>query len=165
MADLLARLTAPIPRPVVFVGGPLLYLLLLAFFVFLRFPYDRLADRVEAAVQAASGMEVVIGELGPHLGLLGPGFEARDVSLMPAQGGRIPLEHLRLRPAWSLSWLRGVPAVHVDALGEMGRIAGAFALGDGGPSGFDGSLEGVDSASPLEVRIMQEGERIDARET
>ena len=48
-------------------------ILLTGAFMYLRFPYDRLADAVAVRVERASGWRLQITGLGPHPMLLGPG--------------------------------------------------------------------------------------------
>jgi type II secretion system protein N len=121
------------------VAGALLTLL----FLLWGFPYERLAARLTARLGAATGAQIAFADLGPYLSFAGPGFEAREVEIVTPQGTRFELERLRLRPAWSLAWLRLAPALHVDARGP-GRLVGVVTLGDA-PS-FAGELEQVDLA-------------------
>jgi hypothetical protein len=46
-----------------------------------------------------------------------------------------------LRPAWSLAWLRGVPAVYAEIETDVGGAAGTLVLGASG--GWSGDLEQV----------------------
>jgi type II secretion system protein N len=121
------------------VAGALLTLL----FLLWGFPYERLAARLTARLGAATGAQIAFADLGPYLSFAGPGFEAREVEIVTPQGTRFELERLRLRPAWSLAWLRLAPALHVDALGP-GRLSGVVTLGDA--PAFAGELQQVDLA-------------------
>jgi type II secretion system protein N len=59
------------------------------------------------------------------------------------------MERARLRPAWSLSWLRGEPALYLNAEGPAGRVAGT--VWPGAEPAFAGRLRDVDlSMLPLE---------------
>lgn len=131
----------PLPRPLLWVGVPLAGMLLVALFVFLGFPYDLLREALAAQVSAASGARIAIAELAPRVSPLGPALEARGVSAELPDGTRLRLDRARLRPAWSLSWLRGAPALAVDLAAPEGRLHGT--LYAGGEPGFDGALEGV----------------------
>jgi hypothetical protein len=94
-------------------AGALLFLL----FLHLGFPYDRLAGRLADRLGRAAGSEVRITQLTPRLSLRGPGLEAAGVTVTPRTGLRIAIERAFFRPAWSVSWLRGDPALHVDLAG------------------------------------------------
>jgi type II secretion system protein N len=145
MAAIAAR---PIPRPLLFVGVPVAGILLTVFFVFLGFPYDRLRESVGAELGRLAGAPVSIGELAPHLGLGGPGFEARQVATA-IDGKPLRFDRVRLRPAWSPAWLSGTPALHVDADGPPGRVRGALVLGE--ERAWSGTLSGLDlELLPLE---------------
>jgi len=119
------------------IGG----LLAFTFFVFLGFPYDLLALRLGSQIETATNARVRIGDVSPHLGLAGPGLAARQVLVSPQHGGTIAVERLVIRPAWSLSWFRGGPALHLDVSSDIGEAAGTLTLGDGG--GWQGELEAV----------------------
>lgn len=138
------RLSRPLPRPVAFVGGPLVFLLLVAFFVYLGFPYDRVAELVTDTVRRSGGVELEVRELGPHLSWGGPGFQARDVVARAPGGPPVRLDVLRVRPAWSTSWLRAEPALHLSWESPLGGGAGAVVPGE---RAFDGRLRDVDLGS------------------
>lgn len=139
-----------VPRWLRVASYPVAALLLTAFFVFLGFPYNLLAMRLGDAVGSSLDVRLRIGELSPHLGLLGPGLAAREV-VAGREGARaFEIEELVLRPAWSLAWFRGTPAVHLDLTSEVGSAFGTVTLGDNG--GWQGRLEAVRlSYLPLEM--------------
>lgn len=144
MVGALARRGAePLPRGLVWGGAPVAAVVLFVFFVIVGFPYDRLATWISWQVRQATGTQLVIGELEPGLGLL-PGLEAHDVRVVTADGQRLDLARVWLRPALSWSWLHGVPAVAGEAEGDVGRADGVAWLGSHG--GFEGELRGVDVA-------------------
>jgi type II secretion system protein N len=144
----------PLPRGLVWVGTPVAALLLFAFFVYLGFPYDRLAGWISWQVGQATGTHLIIGELRPRLGLL-PGFEAHDVRVMMPDGLQVDLTRAWLRPAWSWSWLRGVPALAGELEGDLGRAEGVAWLGERG--GFEGELRQLDvSRLPLQA-VLEDG--------
>jgi type II secretion system protein N len=142
MAGWIARAGEPLPRSLVIVGAPVAFLALTLFFLFLGFPYQRVADRIAAQVEDATGVRLQIAELGPHLGLLGPGLAATGVTALPPQRSPIRVDRLVVRPAWSLGWLRGSPAIHVDAESQGGRISGALHVGS--TRGFEGEVRDFD---------------------
>jgi type II secretion system protein N len=130
------------PRWLVPLGMPVAAVLLVTFFVFLRFPFDRFRQELGIEAGRALGAQVEIGRLDPSLGIAGPGFVARDVRIRWPQGEQAEIARAALRPAWSLSWLRGTPAVHVNADSDVGAMKGAFTLGE--TPAFDGRLSAVD---------------------
>ena len=112
-----------------FVAIPLACGLCFLLFLHLGFPYDRLAGRVEEQLGRATQSQIRITELAPRLSLRGPGLAAVGVTATPRTGTRIELERAFLRPAWSTSWLRGDPALHVDLTGvELAGLPLAAAL-------------------------------------
>ncbi len=148
MAGLLTRATEPLPRGVVAIGMPIAGVVLTLFFVYLGFPYERLAMQLATQLEAATDVRVDFADIGPHVGLLGPGLEAHGVVATPLARAPVRFDRVRLRPAWSISWFRGEPSVYVDAEGASGSISGAVTVG--GQPGFDGVLRGVDlGALPL----------------
>lgn len=120
---------------------PVAAVLLTAFFVFLGFPYDLLALRISDELERNLDVRVRIGELSPHLGLFGPGIEASEVLASREGQPSFVVQELVLRPAWSLAWLRGNPAVHLDVVSDLGSGSGTVVLGDRG--GFEGTLDAV----------------------
>lgn len=115
--------------------------LLTATFMLLRFPYERLADRLAAAVEARSGARVQLGSVSLGLVRWGPGLRADGARIQLPSGSRVDLESLGVRPALSLSWLAGRPALATELVGPQGRARGVVTLGTGG--GFRGRLEDV----------------------
>jgi len=107
-------------------------LALILFFIFLGFPYTQLADTLATHLGRQSGVELSVASLGPNLALQGPVLEATGVSLRLTSGDEIELDRARLRPAWSLSWFRGAPAVHAVLEGPLGEATGVFTLGSVG---------------------------------
>lgn len=125
-------------------GIPLAALLLVGFFVLLGFPWDRVRDLVALRLGQATGSRVVMRQLGPTLFLLGPGVVARDVVASWPDGRRLELERARVRPAFSLAWLRGRPALGLDLAAPVGRTRGTLVTGP--QPRFDGSVRGLDLA-------------------
>jgi type II secretion system protein N len=115
-------------------------------FVYLGFPYDRLGPILEAQAEAATGARITVGAVSASPQLLGPGIAFEDLRADLGSGPPIALSRLRLRPAWSLSWLRGRPALAVDAESGTGHVQGVVTLGSA-PS-FEGE------ASELDLRTL-----------
>lgn len=145
MSDAAPSVDAVRSRARLYAGLPAAALVLVSFFIFLGFPYDRLASRLEGEISRALGVHVTIGELVPRVMLFGPGLEARGVRAELRSGQVVDVPRAVLRPAWSLSWLSGDPAVFTDVESSMGKARGTLTLGDG--RGFSGDLVEVDLAS------------------
>jgi hypothetical protein len=112
-----------------FVAIPLAGAGLFLLFLHLGFPYDRLAGRLTERLGRATESQIRIAELAPRLSLLGPGLQASGVTAITRGGARIDLERAFLRPAWSVSWLRGSPALHLDLTGvDLATLPLAAAL-------------------------------------
>lgn len=135
---------APLPRPLFLVGVPLAGVFLVSLFIYLGFPYDKLGDRIKAETRRSGAMRVDFREVGPSLHLAGPGIEATGVRATLRDGETFRLERAMLRPAWSLAWFRGAPAVYAEIESEVGNVAGTVILGENG--GYCGDLEQVDIA-------------------
>jgi len=118
------------------------YLALTMLFVVARFPVDSLTPRVAALASAATGAQVEIGRLDAGLRSLLPALQASDVSVTTPGGTRLRLDRARVRPAWSLSWLRGRPALAISLRAGESRVDGTVRLGPA--PGFTGDLEKVD---------------------
>ena len=122
------------------VGGiALLGIVLTLFFVYLGFPYERLAENVAAQVASRSEMTMRFGGAGPQLTWLGPGFELEEVVLVPNRGQAIPLGDVVIRPAWSISWFRGVPAAHIGVSSEP--MEASLAIWLDSPMHIEGSIK------------------------
>jgi type II secretion system protein N len=112
-------------------------------FALLLFPWSRFEGAVTRELAAATGARVEIGALETGLGWGGPALVTRELSLRWPDGTRFDLDRAALRPAWSLSWLRGDAALHVDLLSaEMGHVVGTV-WPAGGPA-FDGTARELD---------------------
>lgn len=134
------------------IGLPIGAVLLTLFFVAVGFPYDRVRDLVAARAGQALQARVRMASLGPSFSLLGPGVHVTGLDATLANGQRVTLDEATVRPAWSTSWLRGRPSLHVDVSGALGRAAGTLTLG--AEPGFDGDLYDVDLAKlPLESAL------------
>jgi type II secretion system protein N len=131
-----------LPRTLLAIGVPVAGILLVSFFIYLGFPYDKLADRIKFETRRSGAARLDFQDVGPSLHLAGPGIEATGVRATLSNGETFRLERAMLRPAWSLAWFRGSPAVYTEIESEAGNAAGTVILGDGG--GYRGSLEKVD---------------------
>jgi type II secretion system protein N len=120
------------------------------FFMVLGFPYDRLAQRIAGQIERQTGTRVALGPVSLGLVHWAPGLEAESVRIVRPDGSRIDLDHLGVRPAFSLAWLRGTPAWATDVESAQGAASGVLTLGDA--PGFDGGLYDVD----LEVLPQEE---------
>jgi len=131
-------------RPLKTTGIALAGAALVAGFIVVGFPYDRLGDCIEAAVRRETGVALAIGTLEPSLGLAGPGLRASGLRLRWPDGEVLALDAARLRPAWSLSWLQGAPAIRVQLGGPIGEADGIVTLNESGA--WNGELRRVDLA-------------------
>jgi type II secretion system protein N len=127
-----------LPRPLFVLGIPAAGVLLVAFFVYLGFPYNKLGDRIATEIQRRSGARIDFAEIGASLQLAAPGIEATGVRATLNDGRSYRIERAMLRPAWSLSWFRGTPAVHAEIESELGDAYGTLLLGEAG--GWSGEL-------------------------
>lgn len=155
-----AARAAAAPRPVRAVWIALAAVLLTGFFAYLRFPYDRLADTLCARLERM-GVHAEIARLAPSLQLGGPGWQAEGVQLTRADGTRFQLDRVRVRPAWSLSWLMLRPAVHLDLEAPMGTLDGAYTLW--GPPRFRGQLRELNLAELAALGIQVAGAGLEGR--
>lgn len=161
--------TAPLPgtawlprsgiRRTLLIAGA--YLALTALFVALRFPIDRLTPRIEALASAHSGARVSIAELEFHLVALLPELSAIDVDLLWPAGTRVRIDRVRVRPAWSLSWVRGQPSLALMLRSGTGRIEGTARLGDS--PGFRGAVTDLDLARLPSALFGNAGFAVDGR--
>jgi len=138
LASLRETLEAPIPRPLLWLGTPALGVVLILVFTFLGFPYSDLIPAVSREIERATGGEIRIAQIEPQITLGGPGFAFRDLRLLEVGDGPVELEWLKIRPAWSTSWLRGVPAFAIDLTGPVVAITGIVTRGDS--YGFKGEI-------------------------
>jgi type II secretion system protein N len=136
--------------------------LLTLFFFAVRFPYDRFREPLVALVGAASGAEVQVGALSGGLGIGGITLVAAPATLLWPTGARLELTRVALRPAWSLSWLRGQPALHLDLRAPAGRLAGTVWPGE--PAAFAGGVhELVLEQLPSELLAAAQGFAVTGR--
>jgi type II secretion system protein N len=139
-------------------GFPLAGVLLVTCFIYLGFPYDHLAEYIAAEMGRETGVRLAIREIEPRLQLAGPGLEATGVSARWNDGGELQLDRALLRPAWSLSWLRGSPAIHLEIAGPAGEAEGTLTLD--GAGAWEGELRGADLAA-LPISALWPGAAIE----
>lgn len=150
MASLRNLLEGPTPRPLLYVGIPIAGVLLTTLFVFLGFPYDLFAPRLARQLSSATGSEIVIESIEPRITIAGPGMAARNVFVLRPNGASLSFDPLFVRPAWSTSWLRGDPSIHIDLRSEQGSVQGTILLAR--EVSADLRIEGVDLARlPVEL--------------
>jgi len=133
---------------------------LTSFFLIVGFPYDRLAPRATAAIESATGARVAIGRLGLGVAWFAPQLRAADVDVTWPGGVHVSFEGVRVHPAWSLSWLRGKPALVVALRSPLGELDGTV-VGGAAPS-FDGELRNV-SLALLPLQDLAAGTQLDGR--
>lgn len=131
-------------RPLRWTGVALAALALTLCFMVLRFPYDRLAERVAFNLEQEHGVRVAFGEVGLTLVGFGPGIAAESVRVVLADDRRFDFERIAARPALALAWLKGDPALFVDADSVQGSARGVLTLGDS--RHYDGTLQDFDLA-------------------
>ena len=130
-----------LPRPLLVFGLPVAGVLLVAFFIYLGFPYHKLGDRIATEIQRSSGVRIDFEDIGASLQLVAPGIEATGVRATLSDGRSYRIERAMLRPAWSFAWFRGTPAVYAEVESELGGAAGTLLLGEAG--GWSGELTQV----------------------
>lgn len=131
-----------LPRPLRIAVLSVTFVVLTFGFVFCSFPYERLRDPLADRLSAVTRADVRIGELSEHVGLLGPGLRASSIVASWPDRPRQAIDSAVVRPSWSLSWLTGTPAWHLEFEGDLGSGNGTLRLGDA-PS-WQGELRGLD---------------------
>jgi type II secretion system protein N len=149
-----------LPRALFVVGIPAVGVLLVAFFVYLGFPYDKLGDRIATEIQRSSGARIDFADIGASLQLAAPGIEATGVRATLNDGRSYRIERAMLRPAWSLAWFRGTPAVHAEIDSELGDAYGTLLLGKAG--GWSGELTQV-AVGKIPIPPLQAVGNLDGR--
>ncbi len=137
-----------------------LAVLLILFFVALRFPWDSLTRRVAWEISHASGSRISIDELLPAWTARGPVLRARNVSIEHPALDRVRLSELEIAPRWSRSWLDGDPTLRVWARSELGLVDGLLSLGSA--PAFAGRIHEVELAR-VPLRLEASGIRISGR--
>ena len=122
--------------------------------MYARFPYDRLIPGAEAAVEQATGMSLRIGQINPWPSLLGPGLSIGPLRVDLPLGARVTLEEMRVRPAWSLSWLSGDATLALEFQDEFFDGQALLVLGE--ETALAGQLVELDLAS-LHPKLLAKG--------
>ena len=133
---------------------------LTTFFLISGFPYDRLAPRAEAALSTLTGARVAIGGLDLGLSRLAPQLRASKLELTWPGAKPYTFDSLRVRPAFSTSWLRGRPALVVAVASALGEADGTVVIG-AEPS-FDGELRNV-SLALVPIQDVAVGTQLNGR--
>lgn len=138
-----------LPRRLVRIGLPLASLALVLIFLLILFPYGRFRDIAVARLAQATGASVSLDDLDGGISVGGPSLSATNLLLRWPDRRELLLERARVRPAWSFSWLRGEPALHLEVEGPAGRAVGTvWQIPD---LAFAGRLRGVElSLLPLD---------------
>lgn len=150
MERFLEWLTAPLSRTFKFVAMPVMALVLVVIFVFLGFPYEVLADRIVRSAELQTGATIRYASIAPRITVGGPGFRFREVDVITPSGKRYSADPVSVRPAWSLGWLTGRPAVRADLKSEHGQLAGVATVGRS--LGWSGDIRDLD-LSLLPIRV------------
>jgi len=81
------------------------------------------------------------------------GLAAYDLESGPQGSPDFRVERLTMRPAWSLQWFSGTPAVYLDLKSEIGNGKGTLTIGYTG--GWEGEIRGLQLGElPLDA-VMQ----------
>ncbi len=134
-------------------------LVLTTFFFVLSFPWDRLGESTAARIGALIGADVAVGHLGTTWLPL-PGFRASGVRVRWSDGRNLELDQASVRPAFSLAWLRGRPALYVGLAAPLGSARGT--LVPAGPPAFAGHL-GVPALARLPLQRFAPDLALDGR--
>lgn len=138
-----------VPRRLVRIGLPLAIMALVVIFLLILFPYGRFRDVAVLRLAEATGASVSMDDLDGGISIGGPSLLATNLLLRWPDGRELLLEQARARPAWSFSWLRGEPALHLELTGPAGSGAGTVRQSPG--LAFEGRVRGVElSLLPLD---------------
>ena len=124
---------------------------LTALLMVLRFPYDRVAASLAQQLELQTGSRVTFGPVGISLVRWGPGLAATGVEIVSADGTRLSLDRVGVRPALSLAWLTGNPVLAAELESTGGGASGVVKFGD--TPGFAGRLRDVDLEHLPQQRI------------
>jgi type II secretion system protein N len=133
-----------VSRRLLSIGIPLACLVLVLVFLLVLFPYGRFRDVAVSRLAEATGASVSLDDLGGGLSIGGPALVATNLRFRWPDGAELLLERARVRPAWSFSWLRGEPALHLKMNGPAGSAAGTVQQNPG--LAFKGRVRGVELA-------------------
>jgi len=117
---------AELPRPLIVVGVPCVGVLLILFFLIRGFPYDALGERIASGIEQSHGIQIAFAEIGPTLQIAGPALEATQLRVKRPGRPPEPIDRALIRPAWSMSWFAGEPALHVELESPAGFAKGTL---------------------------------------
>ena len=141
-------------------GIVLAALLATALLMYLRFPYETLAERIESGVEQSTSWELRLVDLSPRPTLFGPGLSAGPVYIDTPKRSQ-EFELVVIRPALSLSWLTLSPAFHLSVRGEGIDLEGTLTLST--PPRFEGRLTDTDPQALIgEDSSLELSGRLDA---
>ena len=126
--------------------------------MYVRFPYERFIPGAEIAFEKATGVGLRIGQIDPWPSLMGPGLSLGPLYVDLPVGARLTLEEMRVRPAWSVSWLRGDVTLALEFHDEF--FGGQILLGLGETTALSGQLVDLDLAS-VHPKLLAKGLAID----
>ncbi len=139
----------------------LLGLFLTLSFVFILLPWERLRAPLAAQLEAATGFTVRIDRIEPTLLLPAPALGFYETQLTLPDGSLFEIEELQLRPAFSLRWLRGDPALRFRLRSEQGDGDGT--LFGGATPGARGHVSNLDLALLAQLGLASAKPSIDGR--
>lgn len=149
----MASASSPLPqsRPLRITVIAVAAFLLTSFFIYLGFPYDRVADLAAQQIQSATGYRLAYGPVDASPGLLGPGIAVESLRATAPGGESWDFSRVRVRAAWSPAWFTLKPALYIDAESELGHVRGVAVVS--GEPAFDGEALGVDLSTLLAGRL------------
>jgi len=115
-----------LPRPLIAIGVPCAGALLIALFLIRGFPYDKLGVLIANRIEQSHGIHLAVGDVGPALQLAGPALEGTQLRVTFPDRSPQQIDRALVRPAWSLSWLTGEPAFHVELESPSGKADGTL---------------------------------------
>jgi type II secretion system protein N len=115
-----------LPRPLIAIGVPCAGVLLIAFFLVRGFPYDKLGELIAKRIEQSHGIHLTVGDVGPALQLAGLALEATRLRVTFPNQSPQQIDRALVRPAWSLSWLTGEPAFHMELESPSGSADGTL---------------------------------------
>ncbi len=147
----------PLSRPWRIAAIAAAALLLTSAFMYLGFPYDRLAGIAAEQIEGSTGYRIVHGPVAASPGLLGPGITVLDLRAIAPNGDSWEFSRIRVRPAWSLAWFTAIPAIFVHAEADFGQLRGVTTVSSA--PAFDGEVTGVDLTRLL-VEVLPRGAQL-----
>ncbi|MAI77906.1 MAG: type II secretion system protein GspN [Deltaproteobacteria bacterium] len=119
----------PLPKSLIWIGMPIIAIVLIILLFFIRFPYDEFRVPLQNQLSQISNAEVRIGTIEPAFTWAGPALAAVDVNFIQPNQPRMTLERIQLRPAWSSGWFNLAPTLDVGITSPLGSAQGMLSLG------------------------------------